>query len=87
MNLQGNGPAANAAIFDQCLLALRRVDLQRKRFTAVWTCDVCFVNQFHVRAIPNVELNRGIRLSCRALNFGVAQFAEMQLADPPAVRL
>ena len=87
MNRQGDGPAANAAIFGQCLLTLRRVDEERKRFTAVRTGDVCFVNQFHVRAIPNVALNRGVRFFWRALRFCVVQFAEMQLTDAPAIRL
>jgi hypothetical protein len=51
INRQGNWAAANAAIFDQRLLGLRRVDLQRERFTAMRTNDVCFVNQFHSRVV------------------------------------
>ena len=41
--------AANAAIFYQALLALRRVDLKRKRLAAMRTNDLCFVDQFHFR--------------------------------------
>jgi hypothetical protein len=54
-NLQGNGPAANAAIFDQGLLGLRRVDLQRERFTAVRTNDLCLVNQFHSETLKGFQ--------------------------------
>ena len=87
MNRQGNGPAANAAIFDQGLLALRSVDEERKRFSAVRTSDLRFVDQFHGRVSPNIELNRGVGRFWRTTNFCVVQFAEMQLTDAPAIRL
>ena len=47
MNRQRDWPAADAAIFNQCLLALRSVDLKQKRLTAMRTDDFRFVNQFH----------------------------------------
>ena len=47
MDRQGDRPAADGAIFNECLFGLRRVDLERERFTAVRTNDVCLVNQFH----------------------------------------
>jgi hypothetical protein len=87
MNRQGNGTAANAAIFHQGLLALRRVDEERKRFSAMRTGDFCFVDQFHCRVSSNIELNCGVGRFWRPLNFGVVQFAEMQLTDAPAIRL
>jgi hypothetical protein len=47
MNGQHDRAAANAAIFHQGLLPLRRVDLKQKRLTAMRTDDFRFVNQFH----------------------------------------
>jgi hypothetical protein len=89
MNCQRNRPATNAAIFDQRLFGLGCVDLQREGFTAVRTNNVCFVNQLHFpssqRRGPN--LDRGVGLFRGARVFRIAQLAEMQLTDPPAIRL
>ena len=56
MNSEHDWAAANAAIFDQALLALRRVDLKRKCLAAMRTDDFCFVDQFHFR--PGFYLRR-----------------------------
>ena len=47
MNAQHDRAAANAAIFDEGLFPLRRVDLQRKRLAAMRADNLRFVNQFH----------------------------------------
>src|ERR1700720_3319232 len=57
MNGQHDWPAADAAIFDQALLALRRVDLKRKGLAAMRTNDFRFVNQFHFVSGSQVELS------------------------------
>src|ERR1700686_930538 len=56
MNRQHDWPAADAAIFDQGLLTLRRVDLKRKRLAAMRTNDFRFVNQFHFASGSQLEL-------------------------------
>jgi hypothetical protein len=50
LNTQVNRAAADAAIFDQRLLRLRGVDLQRKNFAAVRTGDFGFNDELHVVA-------------------------------------
>ena len=40
-------PAANGAVFDQRLVELRRVDLQRKSFATVGASDFGFDEKFH----------------------------------------
>jgi hypothetical protein len=54
-NSQIDRPAANAAIFDQRLLRLRGVDLQRKNFAAVRTGDFGFNDKLHVKKTWIVE--------------------------------
>jgi hypothetical protein len=53
MNRQHDRAAAHAAIFDQGLLALRRIDLERKRLATMRADDLRFVNQFHFVPVPN----------------------------------
>src|SRR4051812_17556366 len=51
MNGQSNRMAADGAIFDQRLFALRSIDLERKRFAAMRACDLCFDRKFHRKII------------------------------------
>ena len=55
MDRQSNGAAADSAIFDETLLGLRRIDLEREDFAAMWTNDLCFVNQFHFQSVAPRE--------------------------------
>src|SRR5207237_4095506 len=45
---QSNGTAANAAVFDQVLLALGSVHLQGKGFSAMWTANISRHRQLHL---------------------------------------
>jgi hypothetical protein len=47
-NIQIDRAAANAAVFDQRLLRLGCVDLQRKNFAAVGTGDFGFNDELHL---------------------------------------
>ena len=50
MDRQDYGAAANAAVFDQPLLGLRCVHLERESLAAMRADDVDFVNQFHSKS-------------------------------------
>ena len=45
---QSDGTAANAAVFDQILLALRSIDFQGKGFAAMWTGNIGWYRQLHL---------------------------------------
>src|SRR5260370_31737260 len=59
-NGQIDWAATNAAIFDQRLLRLRGVDLQRENFAAVRTGDFGFNDKLHLL------WRRFVSMSCRA---------------------
>ena len=42
-----NRPAADGAVFDERLFALRSIDLQREYFAAMRARDFCFNGKFH----------------------------------------
>jgi len=45
---QSDGTAANAAVFDQILLALRSIDFQGKGFATMWTGNISWYRQLHL---------------------------------------
>jgi hypothetical protein len=53
-----NRPAANGAVFDQRLITLRGIDLNRELFTAVRTNDLGFGDQFHAASRLCLDLQR-----------------------------
>ena len=81
---QSHWPAADRTVFDECLIGLRRVDLERKPFSAMRTTHLSFDRKFH-----RIVLDRYARFRGRFQLLGLTSrfLAEVQLANATAVRL
>jgi len=63
---QSDGTAANAAVFDQILFALRSIDFQGKGFATMWTGNISWHRQLHFVVTLRLTFSRRLRRACES---------------------